>query len=115
MKNYTRETFNEILLYELYKEYPFDNAREIKGFIFKKHGVFPSKDLIVKITNYQIRKYGQIKSAGKNVFHPFARKKRKSYLTRVRNNQRRKDTLTSKRIERETEKRMMDEYRRNSK
>jgi len=101
-----KEEFNETLLYELYKEYPFDNTREIRGFIYKRHGVFPSKDLIARITNYQINKYGEIKQSGKSSFIKFIHKKHKSYLTRVRNNQRRKDLLTSRRIEAESDDRM---------
>lgn len=100
------EEFNEKLLYELYKEYPFDNAREIKGFIYKHHGIFPSSDLVVKITNYQINKYGQIKRSGKSLFYKFTKKKHKGYLSRMRSNQRRHDNETCKRIDRETEEKL---------
>lgn len=59
-----KEEFNEELLYELYKEKPFDNSQEFRGFIFRQHGVYASTNLITRITNYQIRKYGCIKSSG---------------------------------------------------
>ncbi len=59
-----KEEFNEELLYELYKEKPFDNSQEFRGFIFRQHGVYASTNLITRITNYQIKKYGCRKSSG---------------------------------------------------
>lgn len=70
MKNFKRravgkrEEFNEELLYELYKEKPFDNYQEFRGFIFRQHGVYASTNLINRITNYQIKKYGCRKPSG---------------------------------------------------
>lgn len=72
-----REEFNEELLYELYKEKPFDNYQEFRGFIFRQHGVYASTNLINRITNYQIRKYGCRKSSGNSLI-PIIPWKRKS-------------------------------------
>ncbi len=77
MKNFKRkavgkrEEFNEELLYQLYKERPFDNSQEFRGFILRHHGVYASTNLITRITNYQIKKYGSRKSSGNSLIPIF--------------------------------------------
>lgn len=86
-----RECFNEELLYELYKEKPFDNFREFRGFILKHHGVYASTSLITRIVNYQIKKYGCAKGSGNSLIPIYygkgksSRRRQKERLNRQNN------------------------------
>ena len=63
-----QEKFNEDLLFELYKDRPFDTAREIRYFVKKKYHIDCSSDLVKRIINYQINTYGQQRFTGNDPY-----------------------------------------------
>lgn len=45
--------------FQMYKDKVFNNSREFKDFFIKKHGEFQYlSELVVRIYNYQSKKYG---------------------------------------------------------
>ena len=50
---------NEELIFEMYKDRPIKNARTFKGELRKKFKNIDVSNLFVRITNYQISKFGR--------------------------------------------------------
>ena len=107
-----KEEFNEELLYELYKEKPFDNSQEFRGFIFRQHGVYASTNLITRITNYQIKKYGCRKSSGTSLI-PIILGNRKSSNRRHKEKINRQNNNKTKSFLKRTDRRKYDGLKRN--
>lgn len=93
--NGEKEKFNERILYELYKEYPFNSSGELRKLLLRNYGVYVSTNLIADITNYQVRKYGQRKSNGRNVVRIY-NGKRKSFHRRKKESERASRSIQAK-------------------
>lgn len=109
--------FNEGLIFELYKEKPFDSAKDMKRFIYKMYGIIPSYDLICAITNYQIRKYGCVKRSGHDITNLLMERNNrpKSFERRMKNKQRQRDEAQTKRVIRNSEKRLKEKWKTDTK
>lgn len=57
--------FKEQTIFEFEKDNSFTGSREFKRKIKDKYGLLPSSELYRRITNYQIRKYGEPLSGSK--------------------------------------------------
>ena len=95
----------------MYKDHPFDSARDIRKFMYMNYKVKVSYSLICAITNYQIKKYGCPLRSGNDVTstlpdRPF---KVKSFERRIKNKQRQRDDAVTKKIIRNAEKRLKND------
>lgn len=103
-----REEFGERVLFEMYKDHPFDSARDIKSFMYRKYGVKVSYNLICAITNYQIKKYGCAVRSGNDVVSIFKHKTRSlSKIIHDRDKQRQEHSTM--RVIRNAEKRLKND------
>lgn len=93
--------FKEQAIYEFEKDSSFSGAKEFKFKIKQKYGFEPSSDLYRRITNYQIRKYGEPLSNSKG--HDYISKysiKRNAKRRRIENEYIKNRKITDRLIER---------------